>query len=253
VEEVLKAVSQRAKQLPAGEVVVGSGWFNDMFPPQGPSKKLLDSIVSDRPVLLTSIDAHALWVNSRAIELAGVSCDTTCPKSGCIEKDPRTGEPNGTFRETARDLIQNHMPGFTIDQLKRGIHSFMSDAACVGVTTVHDPLLLLPDSDGQLNGFGAFRNNIPAFKALSIEKKLTLRVRGTIMADPTKGTDQVNEFIQIAADLKDPLFQISGAKIFVDGVIEGGTGYLPAEGIADTTVVMTIFNGRKVFEAKAYD
>jgi predicted amidohydrolase YtcJ len=226
VEGILDAVHQRAAQTPPGEVLYGSGWANELFPPEGPSKELLDGIVSDRPVLLTSTDGHALWVNSRAIQIAGVTADTTCPDSGCIEKDPRTGAPNGTFRETARDLIQNHMPGFSVDQIKRGIQAFMAEAARVGVTTVHDPLLLLPDSNGQLNGFGAFCNNIPAFEALAAEKKLTLRVRGTIMADPTKGVAQIADYINAAAAQKDPLFQITGAKIFVDGVIEGGTGYL---------------------------
>jgi len=160
--------------------------------------------------------------------MAGVTAGTTCPKSGCIEKDLRTGLPNGTFRETARDLIQNHMPDLTVDQIKRGIQAFMTEAARVGVTTVHDPLLLLPDSDGQLNGFGAFRNNIKAFEALTAKKQLTLRVRGTIMADPTKGVAQIADFIKASAAQEDPLFQIAGAKIFVDGVIEGGTGYLRA-------------------------
>jgi len=226
VEAILDAVRLRAAQTPTGKVLFGSGWANELFPQEGPSKEVLDEIVSDRPVLLTSIDGHALWVNSRAIEIAGVTADSTCPSSGCIEKDPRTGEPNGTFRETARDLIQNHMPSFSVDQIKSGIQAFMAEAARVGVTTVHDPLLLLPGSSGQLNGFGAFRNNIQAFGNLADEKRLTLRVRGTIMADPTKGVEQIADFIKPSVGQKDPLFQIAGAKIFVDGVIEGGTGYL---------------------------
>jgi len=57
-------------------------------------------------------------------------------------------------------------------------------------------------------------------------KEMTLRVRGTILTDPTKGDSQVPEIVAACNDQQDPLFQITGAKVFVDGVVEGGTAYL---------------------------
>ena len=89
------------------------------------------------------------------------------------------------MRETARDLVQNILPPFTVDQVKGSIRNFMQEAARVGITTAHDPLLILPDAQGQLNGFGAGRNNIQAYAEMAQNRELTLRIRGTVLTDPT--------------------------------------------------------------------
>ena len=225
-EDYAAAVENFAAQHPQLSVIYGHGWNNEVFPPAGPLKEDLDRVVADRPVSLMSHDGHSIWVNSRALEMAGISGDTPCPSGGMIEMDPATGQPSGTIRETARDLVQNVLPPFTVEQLKTGIRDFMQEAARVGITSVHDPLLLLPDCDGQLNGYGSARNNILAFEELVNNSELTCRVRGTILTDPTKGDLQVPELAAACAAQKHSLFQISGAKVFVDGVVEGGTAYL---------------------------
>ena len=223
--EIVSAVKQFADAHPEHDVIYGSGWKNEYFGPAGPTKEDLDAIVADRPVLLTSEDGHFAWVNSKAIELAGVSKASVNPPGGLIEKNPQTGEPSGTFRETARDLIQNVLPPFTTDQIKKSIQNYMQEAARVGITSVHDPLLLLPDARGQLNGFGALSNNILAFSEMAGNEKLNIRVRGTVLTDPTAGIDQI-ETIAAMCKQQHPNFQIAGIKVFVDGVVEGGTAYL---------------------------
>ena len=225
-EDYAAAVKEFAVNHPDLSVIYGHGWNNEVFPPDGPLKEDLDSIVADRPISLMSNDGHSIWVNSRALEMAGITKDTPCPFGGMIEMNPATGEPSGTIRETARDLIQNVLPPYTVEQLKTGIRDFMLEAARVGITSVHDPMLLLPDSDGQLNGYGSARNSILAFEDLVNNAELTCRVRGTILTDPTKGDSQVPALVAACAAQKHPLFQISGAKVFVDGVVEGGTAYL---------------------------
>ena len=224
--DYLSAVKDFADKHPDLSVIYGHGWLNESFPPQGPVKEDLDTIIPDRPVSLMSHDGHSIWVNSWALNMAGVTKDTVCPSGGMIETDPHTGEPSGTIRETARDLIQNVLPPYTVEQLKTGIREFMVEAARVGITTVHDPLLLLPDSDGMLNGYGAARNSILAYDELVDSGEMTIRVRGTILTDPTKGASQVPALAAACADRKYPLFQITGAKVFVDGVVEGGTAFL---------------------------
>ena len=223
--EILSAVRRFAESNPQFDVIYGSGWKNEFFGPAGPIKEDLDAIVADRPVLLTSEDGHSAWVNSKAIKLAGVTKASVNPPGGLIERNPRTGEPGGTFRETARDLIQNVLSPFTVSQIKDSIQNFMQEAARVGITSVHDPLLVMPDARGQLNGFGALSNNILAFKEMDRQKQLTLRVRGTVLTDPTAGVDQI-EPIAAICNQHYPNFQIAGIKVFVDGVVEGGTAYL---------------------------
>ena len=224
--DYLAAVKDFAEKHPDHSVIYGHGWLNDSFPPQGPAKEDLDAVIADRPVSLMSHDGHSIWVNSRALEMAGVTKNTPCPSGGMIETDPQTGEPSGTIRETARDVVQNVLPPYTVDQLKTGIREFMVEAARVGITTVHDPLLLLPDSDGMLNGYGAARNSILAYDELVAGGEMTMRARGTILTDPTQGASQVPALAAACADRKHPHFQITGAKVFVDGVVEGGTAYL---------------------------
>ncbi|MCG6909347.1 MAG: amidohydrolase [Deltaproteobacteria bacterium] len=226
LEAYLEAVGNFAADHPEHDVIYGAGWHNNLFPPSGPVKEDLDTIVPDRPVCLTSEDGHFSWVNSKTIARAGITRETPNPAGGVIERDPGTGEPSGTFRETARDLVQNVLPPFTVDQLKGSIRNFMQEAARVGITSVHDPLLILPEAAGQLNGFGAVRNNIQAYAELARDGELTLRVRGTVLTDPTLDAGQVRAITSACNRNADPLFQVAGIKVFVDGVVEGGTAYL---------------------------
>jgi predicted amidohydrolase YtcJ len=226
LDAYLDAVKNFAAQHPDMEVIYGGGWRNDLFPPQGPVKEDLDAIISDRPVSLMSEDGHFAWVNSMALAMAGVTKDTVSPKGGVIEKDVITGTPSGTIRETARDLIQNVLPPFSVDQIKGSIRNFMTEAGRVGITTAHDPLMILPDARGQLNGFGASRHNIQAYSEMAQDGELTIRIRGTVLTDPTAQANQVQSIGSACAQQTHPLFQMTGIKVFVDGVVEGGTAFL---------------------------
>ncbi|MEG2199498.1 MAG: amidohydrolase family protein, partial [Anaerovorax sp.] len=106
---------------PESTFIQGVGWVNPHFEEMGPSKKILDSISMDIPMVFDSADHHSIWANSKAIELAGVSNDTEAPDGGGIERDGKTGEPLGTFRETAQDLIKKIIPSYTKEQYKAGI------------------------------------------------------------------------------------------------------------------------------------
>ena len=90
--------------------LLGGGWALPAFPNAAPTRDLLDAIVPDRPAYLTAADGHSGWVNSKAIELAGITKDTPDPENGRIERDPATGEPTGTLREAADDLIEGLLP-----------------------------------------------------------------------------------------------------------------------------------------------
>lgn len=222
----LEAVKKFAADHPEHIVIYGSGWHNALFPPTGPIKEDLDAIIPDRPVCLESEDGHFFWVNSKTIAMAGVTKNTPNPVGGLIERDPKTGIPSGTFRETARDLIQNVLPPFTVEQVKHSIRNFMREAARVGITTVHDPLLVMPDAEGQLNGFGYLRNNIQAFAEMARDQELSLRVRGAVLTDPTLDAAQVRAIKSVCEQQSGPLFQMIGIKVFVDGVVEGATAFL---------------------------
>jgi predicted amidohydrolase YtcJ len=226
LDDYQRSIHNFAEKRPDLEAIYGNGWNNELFPPTGPRKEDIDAVVSDRPASMMSNDGHAIWVNSAALKTAGITKDTTTPEGGVIERDPETGEPSGTLRENAMDLINNVLPPFTVEQLKEGIRAYADTAAKEGITTVHDPMLILPNETATLLGAGFLRNNIAAFSQLATENCLTIRVRGSYLAAPEKGSSQLPAFIAERNKQKDPLFQAYSIKIFADGVIEGSTGYL---------------------------
>src|SRR6266487_6823124 len=75
------------------------------FPGGTPARQDLDALVPDRPVLLINRDHHGARVNSRALELAGITRDTADPADGRIERDA-AGDPTGALHEGAMDLVR---------------------------------------------------------------------------------------------------------------------------------------------------
>jgi predicted amidohydrolase YtcJ len=88
------AVARYAAGRPDAPFILGGGWVMDAFGTDGPRLATLDAVVADRPVLLESTDGHSAWVNSRALELAGITRATPDPPRGRIERDA-AGEPTG--------------------------------------------------------------------------------------------------------------------------------------------------------------
>ena len=104
-EEYLVAVKAYAEAHPQNLWICGGGWTLSVFGPTGPTAADLDAVVPDRPVFLPNRDHHGAWVNSRALELAGVDERTPDPVDGRIERDA-AGRPTGTLHEGAMCLVE---------------------------------------------------------------------------------------------------------------------------------------------------
>src|SRR5205085_3016672 len=90
-------VAEAAKTRPAGEWLVGRGWDQNRWPGQQfPTHASLDAVIADRPVVLRRIDGHAMWINARALAIAGITPATKDPAGGKIVRDPH-GEPTGVL------------------------------------------------------------------------------------------------------------------------------------------------------------
>ena len=100
-EEYLRVIAEYAAANPDEPWIVGGGWAMEHFPGGLPRKEDLDAIVPDRPVFIFNRDVHGAWVNSVALEIAGITKDTADPSDGRIERDPDTGEPTGMLHEGA--------------------------------------------------------------------------------------------------------------------------------------------------------
>ena len=214
IAEYQKAIKDFAAKHPDAKFIKGRGWKNTLFGKTGPDKKLIDEIIRDIPVALDDEGGHASWVNSKTMELAGITKETKDPRSGVIERDPKTGEPTGTLREGAANLISEIIPDYTVEQLMQALEAYQKMAAQFGITTAHDATV---DAGG--NDFNAYKN-------LEKENRLAMRFRASLFVDPAKGLEQVKQLIAEREKNNGSLFQTNGAKIYIDGVVEGGTAYL---------------------------
>jgi predicted amidohydrolase YtcJ len=211
--EYEKAIAEFVESHPDAEFYRGSGWADTLFPNFGPTKEILDAIIPDRPIAIVSYDGHSMWVNSVTLERAQITKDTPDPDGGRIERDPETGQPSGTLRETAFKLIKRVIPDHSIEERKKALLTYQEMANRAGITMSHDAML-----DAQA---------IAAFNALAEEDQLKMRFRGSITLEPKQGIkQQIETVVEERSINTHPYFQTHAAKIFVDGVVEGGTAFL---------------------------
>ena len=140
----------------------------------------------------------------------GVTKDTPDPEGGIIERDPNTGEPSGTLRESASGLVADVAAPATVAERLLALEIFQEMAAQGGVTTVRDAYVGLDDvaSDAY------------------VRADLTVRFRANLLFGPEDSLDSVSRYVEERAKYQLPKFTIDGIKLFIDGVVEGETAYL---------------------------
>ena len=137
--DALAAIASYAKAHPTGPVR-GFGWRVDMFPPEGPTREMLDSALPDRPAFFFAIDAHSLWVNSNALEIAGIDAHTPdpIPDFSYFVRD-KTGKPTGYILETSAILeVVNAVEPISLDTMARMLVDWLPKASAAGITSVYD-------------------------------------------------------------------------------------------------------------------
>ncbi|GAA61314.1 hypothetical protein P20652_3191 [Pseudoalteromonas sp. BSi20652] len=118
--------------------IIGRGWNQELWADtRFPTAKDLDKVVSDRPVVLSRVDSHAIWVNSKALELAGITADTQAPDGGEIIKD-EFGNPTGIFVDKAESLIVQHMPAPSKQDISDSLDAAGKHLLSLGITSTHD-------------------------------------------------------------------------------------------------------------------
>lgn len=197
-----------------GEWVRGGGFQLPIFPGGNPRRELLDSLVPDRPAYLSSSDGHSAWVNSRALAIAGVTSATRDPAKGRIERGGR-GEPSGTLRESAMNLVSSKLPPRNADEDLAGLERGLAMAARFGITTIHE---------ASTTEAGAL-----AFARADSLGRLSARSILSLLVDLDAPIDnEVKRLAAIRARTSRGLVQPVATKIFLDGVIEAQTGALLA-------------------------
>jgi predicted amidohydrolase YtcJ len=136
--DAVKMVQAYAKKQQNLLWVIGSGWNQVLWPGKAyPTASLLDEYVNNKPVMLDRVDGHASWVNSKALEIAGITKDTLDPPGGKIVRDSQ-GNPTGILVDNAIDLLYKHLPKIAEATLTAQLNAAGGHLLSEGITSVHD-------------------------------------------------------------------------------------------------------------------
>lgn len=215
-EDTVAAVRAYADAHPERKWILGGGWSMEAFAGGIPTKELLDAAVPDRPVYLPNRDHHGAWVNSRALELAGIDRHTPDPADGRIERDA-SGEPSGTLQEGAMQLVGRLTPAATpADRLAALLHA-QRHLHALGITAWQDALI---------GDFLGMDDPAEAYRTAAEEGTLTARVRGALWWDRERGAEQIPELVARRDTLSQGRFRAGTVKLMLDGVAENHTAAL---------------------------
>jgi predicted amidohydrolase YtcJ len=223
--EYESTVAEYATTHPDRAWILGGGWSMGVFPGGNPPKGPMDRLVPDRPVFLTSRDGHSAWVNTKALEMGGVTGTTADPADGVIVHGP-DGAPWGTLHEGAMGLVERHVPRVATDEWIAGLRTGQAYLHSLGITAWQDAIV----------GVGSGYDTLEAYVRFASEGALTARVVGALWWDRYRGAEQLDDLIEARASGGAGRFAPTSVKIMQDGIVENFTAgvltpYLDAEGL----------------------
>jgi predicted amidohydrolase YtcJ len=213
IDGYLRRIAEYAAANPDRAWITGGGWGMDLFPGGVPTKDLLDRVVPDRPVYLPNRDGHGAWVNSRALEIAGVTRDSVDPVSGRIERDA-DGDPIGCLQEGAMELVSAHVPPLSDDDVDAGFLLAQQQLFAWGVTAWQDAMVESGDRG---------LDNLASYRRLDADGRLLARVVGAQWWEREKGLDQIEAFVAHRDAVTGDRFSAGSVKIMQDGIAENFT------------------------------
>lgn len=209
--ECLGRISAYARRYPDRTWILGGGWSMDQFPGGTPSRHDLDRIVPDRPVHLTNRERHGAWVNSRALEVAGIGKDRPDPPDGRIVREP-DGSPQGTLHEGATVLVATHTPQPSAAAYAAGLAEGQRHLHSLGITGWQDAII---------GPYLGYRDTLDTYLQFQTSGRLTARVAGALWWDRDRGEEQISDLLERrAAAGRAGRFRAATVKIMQDGICE---------------------------------
>lgn len=216
-EDYLRVVGQYAAARPTESWIVGGGWQQAVFAGSPPHRTELDRVCPDRPVVLANRDHHGVWVNSRALQVAGIDSRTADPSDGVIERDA-AGDPTGVLHEGAAEIVLRLLPEPTLDRLYAGFMEAQRYLHSVGITGWQDALI---------GDYGNHRSlELDVYERAIARGDLHARVNGALWWDRDRSQDQLADLVSIRNRHQDDGFRVTSIKIMQDGIPENGTAAL---------------------------
>ena len=209
--------------------VLGGRWDQDKFSEKRyPTCLDLDTAVADKPVFLVRVCGHLAVANTKALQLAGITKETSVD-GGKIDLDETTGKPNGILRENALELVWKVIPKPDSKELEEACMLACKKAVEVGLTGVHWVI--------------GSAKEIRIIQKLYVERKLPLRVYLGISAD------LLDELINLGllTGFGNNMIKIGFVKVFADGSLGARTAALkkPYFDKSETSGIM-LYSQRKL-------
>lgn len=209
-DEYVAAIRKYADEHPDRPWITGGGWLMSAFGPGALARKeLIDAVVPDRPVYLSSTDGHTVWVNSKALELAGITDDTPDPPDGRIDRDPKTGEALGSLQEGASALVEAVKPEATDEERLEALRYSIGLLNGLGITAIQDAIV--------------YEKDLKTYRTLDQGGELNLRVVGSIWWERDQGLEQIEEIKRLRNEYTAGRVDARTVKIMQDGVMENYT------------------------------
>jgi len=210
VDAYLAAIKKYADENPDEPWITGGGWSMAAFGPGALARKeLIDAIVPDRPVILYSQDGHTSWVNSKALELAGITNKTPDPPDGRIDRDPKTRAAVGSLQEGASSLVDSKVPPVTDEKRDAGLRYAIKYLNGLGITAVQDASVNEED--------------LKSYARLDAAGELSLHVVGSIWWERDEGLEQIENIKRLRQEFTKGHIDAGTVKIMQDGVMENYT------------------------------
>lgn len=212
--EAKARVAARVRELPAGAWVTGRGWDHTLWGGAWPTKKDLDEVAPNNPVILQRVDGHVSWANTLALQKGNVTRETRDPQGGEILHDSN-GEPTGILKETAGGLVLSVVPAATREEQMEALSRALAEARRYGLTSV------------QANDVPSFEAT-PLYRELLKQGKLTVRVAEWQQFDRTV-EELKRERAEFESHKDDPLrLRLTALKGYVDGTLGSRTAAMLA-------------------------
>src|SRR5690606_7814740 len=213
VDAIQAAITEYAAAHPDHAWIRGRGWTYESFPGGLPTRQQLDAAVPDRPAFFTAFDGHTAWVNTKALQLAGIDRHTSDPEGGTIVRHPGSGQPTGALEESATELVRTLLPepgpAARLDALREAI----AVAHAHGVTSVQTA--------------GGSPEVLELLDTLREAGELDLRVYAALSLDESDSEPDLDRLDAVRDRFPDdPLLKAGAIKIMLDGVVETRTAAL---------------------------
>ena len=213
VEAIKEEVARFAKANPNESWIIGGAYEAAIISGGDFDAHWLDEVVSDRPVVLHAVDHHTIWVNSKALEIAGITAKTKDPDGGTIARR-EDGSPKGTLREPiAFDLILKHAPADSVESDLKAIKYACQELISAGVTTATECWVEPPMAE--------------AYIAAAKSGALTIDMHLAFLVTPQNWQEQIAYIQEMRAQiskLPEPKrLKANTIKFLTDGALSSGT------------------------------